>query len=78
MRIEIIDNINQFPQFEAQNVFQTVEWMRLFEHEKGTKVVLFALYSDSSLLLVQPLTITRYYCHLPGKFASYAVAWREP
>lgn len=78
MRIEIIDNINQFPQFEAQNVFQTVEWMRLFEHEKGTKVVLFALYSDSSLLLVQPLSITRYYRHLPGKFASYAVAWREP
>ncbi len=78
MRIEIIDNINQFPQFEAQNVFQTVEWMRLFEHEKGTKVVLFALYSDASLLLAQPLTITRYYRHLPGKFASYAVAWREP
>ena len=78
MRIEIIDNINQFPQFEAQNVFQTVEWMRLFEYEKGTKVVLFALYSDYSLLFVQPLTIIRYYRHLPGKFASYAVAWREP
>ena len=78
MKIKIIDNIGDFPQFEALNVFQTVEWMRLFEHEKGTKVVLFALYSDSSLLLVQPLTITRYYRHLPGKFASYAVAWREP
>ena len=78
MKIKIIDNIGDFPQFEALNVFQTVEWMRLFEHEKGTKVVLFALYSDSSLLLVQPLTITRYYRHLPSKFASYAVAWREP
>jgi hypothetical protein len=78
MRVEIIDNINHFPQFEAQNVFQTKEYMRLFEHEKGTKVVLFAVYSDFSLLLIQPLTIIRYYRHLPSKFASYAVAWREP
>ena len=78
MRVEIIDNINQFPQFEAQNVFQTVEWMRLFEQEKGTKVVLFTVYSGSTLLLLQPLTINRYYRHIPCKFASYAVAWREP
>jgi hypothetical protein len=78
MRVEIIDNINHFPQFEAQNVFQTKEYMRLFEHEKGSKVVLFAVYSDFSLLLIQPLTITRYYRHLPSKFTSYAVAWREP
>ena len=78
MRVEIIDNINHFPQFEAQNVFQTKDYMRLFEHEKGTKVVIFAVYFGSSLLLIQPLTIIRYYRHLPGKFASYAVAWREP
>lgn len=78
MRVEIIDHINQFPQFEAQNVFQTKEWMRLFEHEKGTKVVIFAVYFGSSLLLLQPLTIHRYYRYLPGKFVSYAVAWREP
>lgn len=78
MRVEIIDNINQFPQFEAQNVFQTKDYMRLFEHEKGTKVVIFAVYFGSSLLLLQPLTIHRYYRYLPGKFVSYAVAWREP
>ena len=142
MRVEIIDNPDHFPQFEPQNVFQTKEYMRLFEHEKGTKVVLFAVYSKcimhnaqctiscdtreqrsslqlsskarinnevvtphfiakgsktfgssfyrqrlkdlrfltphSSLLLLLPLTIHRYYRHLPGKFASYAVAWREP
>ncbi len=78
MRVEIIDNINHFLQFEAQNVFQTKDYMRLFEHEKGTKVVIFAVYFGSSLLLLQPLTIIRYYRHLPSKFASYAVAWREP
>ena len=77
MQVAIIDNINQFPQFEAQNVFQTKDYMRLLEHEKGTKVVLFVV-SQSSFLLIQPLIINRYYRHLPGKFASYAVAWREP
>ena len=77
MQVAIIDNINNFPQFEAQNVFQTKEYMRLFEHEKGIKVVLFVV-SQSSFLLIQPLIINRYYRHLPGKFASYAVAWREP
>ena len=107
MQVAIIDNPNHFPQFEAQNVFQTEEYMRLFEHEKGTKVVLFVVHKNilqetnkecsaqncspelgelpeaegsvnSQLVLVQPLTIHRYYRHLPGKFASYAVAWREP
>ena len=124
MQVAIIDNPNHFPQFEAQNVFQTEEYMRLFEHEKGTKVVLFVVNKNilqetnkecsaqncspelgelleaegsvnsqlsilspkaqrpsvlnSQLVLVQPLTIHRYYRYLPGKFASYAVAWREP
>ena len=80
MEVRVIDNINDFPQFEGRNVFQTVEWISLFEYEKGTKVVLFAVYSDldSKLLMVQPISINRYYRHLPGKFASYAVAWREP
>ena len=41
---KIIENIEDFPQFEAQNVFQTAEWMRLFEGEDDTKVVLFAVY----------------------------------
>ncbi|MBQ8720768.1 MAG: hypothetical protein IJY67_01245 [Paludibacteraceae bacterium] len=44
MNAKIIENIEDFPQFEAQNVFQTVEWMRLFEGEDDTKVVLFAVY----------------------------------
>ena len=80
MEVRIIDSVNEFPQFEAQNVFQTVEWMRLFEREEGTQVVLFAVYSvfNSRLLMVQPVTINRYYRYLPSKFASYAVAWREP
>ena len=80
MKVRIIDSVNEFPQFEAQNVFQTVEWMRLFEREEGTQVVLFAVYSvfNSRLLMVQPVTINRYYRYLPSKFASYAVAWREP
>ena len=47
MRVEIIDHINQFPQFEAQNVFQTREWMRLFEGEDDAKVVLFAVYANA-------------------------------
>ena len=46
MRVEIIDNINHFPQLEAQNVFQTKDYMRLFEHEKGTKVVIFAVHKN--------------------------------
>ncbi len=47
VKVEIIDNISQFPQFEAQNVFQTEEWMRLFEGEDDTKVVLFAVYVNA-------------------------------
>ena len=47
MRVEIIDHINQFPQFEARNVFQTREWMRLFDGEDSTKVVLFAVYANA-------------------------------
>ena len=85
MRVEIIENIDQIPQFEAQNVFQSKDYMRLFKHEKSTKIVLFAVYSDSSfhttqslLLLLQPLTINRYYRHLSSRFFSYAVAWCEP
>ena len=39
-------NIEDFPQFEARNVFQTKEWMRLFEHEKNMKVVFFAVYAN--------------------------------
>ena len=47
MKIEIIENIEDFPQFEARNVFQTKEWMRLFEHEKNMKVVFFAVYANA-------------------------------
>ena len=47
MKIKIIDNIGDFLQFEAQNVFQTVEWMRLFEGEEDTRVVLFAVYRNA-------------------------------
>ena len=47
MKIEIIENIEDFPQFEARNVFQTKEWMRLFEHEKNIKVVFFAVYANA-------------------------------
>ena len=47
VKVEIIDNISQFPQFEAQNVFQTAGWMRLFEGEDDTKVVLFAVYANA-------------------------------
>jgi hypothetical protein len=68
MRVEIIDHINQFPQFEARNVFQTREWMSLFEGEDDAKVVLFAVYANaqldaigdmnkSQLLLLQPVVI---------------------
>ncbi len=52
--------------------------MRLFEEEDDTKVVLFAVYDDCRLTMLQPVVISRYYRHLPGKFVSYAVAWREP
>ena len=47
MKIEIIENIEDFPQFEARNVFQIMEWMRLFEGEDDTKVVLFAVYANA-------------------------------
>ena len=47
VKVEIIDNISQFPQFEAQNVFQTAGWMRLFEGEDDTKVVLFVVYANA-------------------------------
>ena len=47
MKIKIIDNIGDFLQFEAQNVFQTVEWMRLFEGEEDTRIVLFAVYRNA-------------------------------
>ena len=46
VKVKIIDNIEDFPQFEAQNVFQTVEWMRLFEGEDDTSVVFFAVYRN--------------------------------
>ena len=44
VKVKVFENIEDFPQFEAQNVFQTAEWMRLFEGEDDTKVVLFAVY----------------------------------
>ena len=47
VKVKVIENIEDFPQFEAQNVFQTVEWMRLFEGEDDTKVVLFAVYVNA-------------------------------
>ena len=89
MRVEIIDNINHFPQFEAQNVFQTKEWMHLFEKEDDTKVVIFAVYANAQLdairnmenpqlLLLQPVTIQRFVKWLPWRVGAHAVAWREP
>ena len=78
MKIEIIENIEDFPQFEARNVFQIMEWMRLFEGEDDTKVVLFAVYGDRGLLMAQPVVIQRFVKWLPCRLGSYAVAWREP
>lgn len=89
VKVEIIDNINQFPQFEARNVFQTAGWMHLFEGEDDTKVVLFAVYANarldaigdvekSQLLLLQPVVIQRFVKWLPWRLGAYAVAWREP
>ena len=54
VKVKIIDNIEDFPQFEAQNVFQTVEWMRLFEHEKNIKVVFFAVYANAQCTTQHP------------------------
>lgn len=53
MQVNIIENINNLPQFEPQNVFQTADYMRLFENENDTKVVLFAIYSNSASKLVE-------------------------
>lgn len=83
MKVKIIENIEDFPQFEAQNVFQTAEWMRLFEGDDNIKVVLFAVYrrrdvENSQLLLLQPITIQRFVKWLPWRLGAYAVAWREP
>ena len=78
MKIEIIENIEDFPQFEARNVFQSMEWMRLFEGEDDTKVVLFAVYGNRGLLMAQPVVIQRFVKWLPCRLGSYAVAWREP
>lgn len=89
MQVAIINNINQFPQFEARNVFQTREWMSLFEGEDDAKVVLFAVYANaqldaigymdkSQLLLLQPIVIQRFVKWLPWRLGAYAVAWREP
>ena len=47
VKVKVFENIEDFPQFEAQNVFQTAEWMRLFEGEDDTKVVLFAVYANA-------------------------------
>ena len=78
VKVKIIDNIIDFPQFEAQNVFQTVEWMRLFEGEDDTRVVLFTVYRGCELLMVQPIVIQRFVKWLPWRLGAYAVAWHEP
>ena len=89
MKVKIIENIEDFPQFEAQNVFQTKEWMHLFEKEDDTKVVIFAVYANAQLdairnmenpqlLLLQPVTIQRFVKWLPWRVGAHAVAWREP
>ena len=49
VKVKIIENIEDFPQFEAQNVFQTKEWMHLFEKEDDTKVVIFAVYAQCTI-----------------------------
>ena len=49
VKVKIIENIEDFPQFEAQNVFQTKEWMHLFEKEDDTKVVIFAVYAQCTM-----------------------------
>ena len=89
VKVKIIENIEDFPQFEAQNVFQTKEWMHLFEKEDDTKVVIFAVYANAQLdvirnmenpqlLLLQPVTIQRFVKWLPWRVGAHAVAWREP
>ena len=78
MRVEIIDNIANIPEFEPQNVFQTKEFMHLFEQEKDANVVFFAVYGDCGLMMVQPVVIQRFVKWLPWRFGAYAVAWREP
>lgn len=79
MKVSIIENIEDIPQFEAQNVFQTREWMQLFEGEIDTKVLFFAIFNnDRQLIMLQPVTIQRYMKWLPWRLGAYAVAWREP
>ena len=78
MRVEIIDNITNIPEFEPQNVFQTKEFMHLFEQEKDANVVFFAVYGDCGLTMLQPVVIQRFVKWLPWRFGAYAVAWREP
>ena len=78
MRVEIIDNIANIPEFEPQNVFQTKEFMHLFEQEKDANVVFFAVYGDCGLTMLQPVVIQRFVKWLPWRFGAYAVAWREP
>ena len=78
MRVEIIDNIANIPEFEPQNVFQTKEFMHLFEQEKDANVVFFAVYGYCGLMMVQPVVIQRFVKWLPWRFGAYAVAWREP
>ena len=78
MRVEIIDNITNIPEFEPQNVFQTKEFMHLFEQEKDANVLFFAVYGYCGLTMVQPVVIQRFVKWLPWRFGAYAVAWREP
>lgn len=78
MKVEIIENTSDVPQFEAYNVFQTKEWMWIFEEEVDINVVFFAVYNNSQILMLQPITIHQYVKWLPRRFGSYAVAWREP
>ena len=59
-------------------MFQTVEWMRLFEGEDDTRVVLFTVYRGCELLMVQPIVIQRFVKWLPWRLGAYAVAWHEP
>ena len=78
MEVRIIDNIKDFPQFETQNVFQTREWMRVFQAESDSKVVVFAVYDGLEFVMMQSVLIQRFIKWLSCGFGSYAVVLREP
>lgn len=76
--VKTISNLDTLPNFEPVNIFQTTNWMSLFNSDSDGCAVLVAVFCDDEVVVLQSL-LTQYFIKwLPSRYGKYSIVWGEP